>query len=127
MRVLIYLFRVCQASEEKWSLGKEMVESRMQYSRMLKQLEDHLAVGQSVLSEMDDLPTGHTAGHARTLMHRAQAGSCLHVCGFCPTCFLPVCQLVREGDDHVHTASAANCGITCQSFCLLKFCAVQIS
>jgi len=63
---------VSEACDEKWSLGKEMTESRIQYSRMLKQLEDHLSAGQSILNEIDHLSTGHTAGHARTLMHRAQ-------------------------------------------------------
>ena len=69
------IFSVCETADEKWNLAKEMIESRLQYSRMLKQLEDHLSAGQSMLNEIDNLSTGHTAGHARTLMHRAQVDS----------------------------------------------------
>ena len=51
---------------------EEMIEDRHQYSMALQMLEEHLASGQTLLTELNSLSTGHTAGHARTLTHRAQ-------------------------------------------------------
>ena len=49
----------------------EMLVSRKAFAQSLDELEDYLSVGQTMLQELDDMVTGHTAGQARTLLHKA--------------------------------------------------------
>ena len=73
--VILYhtaIFRVCAAAEEKTSVMQQMMQERLQYTSALKEMKSYLCTGQSMLAEVDELTTGHTAGHARILTRRAQ-------------------------------------------------------
>ncbi|CAK8680522.1 unnamed protein product [Clavelina lepadiformis] len=63
---------VCKAAEEKSSRMLEMMKSRKEYTQALEELEEYLGVGQTMLKELDQMTTGHTAGQARTLLNKAR-------------------------------------------------------
>ena len=48
------------------------MKSRKEYTQALEELEEYLGVGQTMLKELDQMTTGHTAGQARTLLNKAR-------------------------------------------------------
>jgi len=51
---------------------RDMMTSRREYIHALEELEDYLGVAHTMLHELDQMSTGHTAGHARSLQHKAE-------------------------------------------------------
>lgn len=58
---------------------RAMIQDRLEYSHNLKAFEDYLSTAQSTVTEIDSLSTGHTAGHARTLMRRSKVSRARHL------------------------------------------------
>ncbi|XP_077969764.1 nesprin-1-like isoform X1 [Styela clava] len=63
---------VCAAAVDKDEHLEEMMSSRRDYTNELEHFEEYLATGQTMLQELDALPTGHTSARARDLLAKAK-------------------------------------------------------